>query len=231
MSRITRKELKTDKFALEVEHTVDFFEVHRDKIIRYSAIGVVVVLAIVAFLWYSRSQHATREEALNQALQVVNAPVGDPNTPGAFPTEEARQQEAAKRLADIATRYGGTEQGDIAVFYMASQLADQGKLSEAEKRFKEVADSGKANYASLAKLSLAQIYFSDGRNAEGEKVLRSLIDSPTAFVSKDQATIALARAIAPTKPAEARKLLEPLRTVPGQVGQVAITMYGEIPAQ
>jgi predicted negative regulator of RcsB-dependent stress response len=231
VSRITRKELKTDKFALEVEHTVDFFEVHRDKIIRYSAIGAVVVLAIVAFLWYSRSQHAAREEALNQALQAVNAPVGDQNTPGAFPTEEARQQEATKRLTDIATRYGGSEQGDIAVFYLASQLADQGKLSEAEKRFKEVADSGKANYASLAKLSLSQIYFSDGRNAEGEKVLRSLIDNPTAFVSKDQATIALARAIAPTKPAEARKLLEPLRTVPGQVGQVAITMYGEIPAQ
>ena len=35
MSRITRKELKTDKFALEVEHTVSLFEQHRQEIIRY----------------------------------------------------------------------------------------------------------------------------------------------------------------------------------------------------
>jgi hypothetical protein len=32
----------------------------------------------------------------------------------------------------------------------------------------------------------------------------------------------------PTKPAEARKLLDPLRKVPGAVGQAAIQAYGEI---
>jgi len=31
------------------------------------------------------------------------------------------------------------------------------------------------------------------------------------------------------KPAEARKLLDPLRNVPGAVGQVTLQTYGEIP--
>jgi hypothetical protein len=74
----------------------------------------------------------------------------------------------------------------------------------------------------LAKLSLAQIYFSDGRTAQGETALRELIAKPTVFVSKEQATIMLARFLGPTKPEEARKLLEPLITVPGGVSQVAV---------
>ena len=47
--------------------------------------------------------------------------------------------------------------------------------------------------------------------AEAEKLLRSLIDDPTILVSKEQATIALAKVVAKKNPAEARKLLEPLR--------------------
>ena len=58
-----------------------------------------------------------------------------------------------------------------------------------------------------------------------------LIAHPTDFVSKDQATIALARALIPTKPDEARKLLDPLRTRGDSVGQIALTLYGELPAK
>ncbi|MBS1859787.1 MAG: hypothetical protein JST11_30730, partial [Acidobacteria bacterium] len=106
--------------------------------------------------------------------------------------------------------------------------ADQGKLAEAEKIFQEVADKGNENYASLAKYSLAQIYFSDGRSQQGEKILRELMAHPTIYVSKEQATIALARFLGPKNPAEARKLLEPLRNAPDAVSSVALTMIGEL---
>jgi hypothetical protein len=80
-------------------------------------------------------------------------------------------------------------------------------------------------------LSLAQIYFADGRADQGEKTLRELMDKPTIFVSKEQAAIMLARYLAPTKPAEARKLLQPLMNTPGGVGQIAIGMAAELPQQ
>jgi len=92
-----------------------------------------------------------------------------------------------------------------------------------------VADHGDAKYASLSKLSLAQIDFADGKDGQGEAVLRGLISHPTIFVSKEQATIMLARFLGPKKPAEARKLLDPLRNAPGTVGQVALQVYGELP--
>jgi hypothetical protein len=92
-----------------------------------------------------------------------------------------------------------------------------------------VAQKGDEKYASLAKFSLAQIYFADGRVDQGEKLLRDLIANPTVFVSADQATISLARFLAPKKPAEARKLLDPLRSRPGNVGQTALSLLSEQP--
>lgn len=73
--------------------------------------------------------------------------------------------------------------------------------------------------------------FAEGRAADAEKILRDLMAHPTVFVSKDQAIVALARGIAPTRPDEARKLLEPLRTQNGVVSQVAITAVGELQGQ
>ena len=48
---LTRKELKQDKFAVEVEHTVDYFAAHRKQAIRYGAIALAVIL-IVARRFY-----------------------------------------------------------------------------------------------------------------------------------------------------------------------------------
>lgn len=232
MSRITRKELKTDRFALEVGHTVDFFDRHRREVLIYGAAALVVVLLVVGFYFYRQRQHAARERVLSQALQVLEAPVGAPAGSVAglsFATPEARDAEAAKRFGEIAAKYAGTSQGTIAEYTLAAMAADQDRILEAEKRFKTVAESGNREYASLAMMSLADIYFATNRIAEGEQLLRSLIDKPTVFVSRDEATIALARGIAGSKPEEARKLLEPLRASRNSaVSQAAIQSYSEI---
>jgi predicted negative regulator of RcsB-dependent stress response len=229
VSRITRKELKTDKFALEVEHTVSLFEQHRQEIIRYGGIAAAVVVLIVGYTIYSRSQHAAREQALSHAIEVQEAPVGQSGSGGlSFPTQEAKDAEAAKVFGDIKNKYSGSAEGQIASYYLASIQADQGNMAQAEKSFQDVAQHADTGYASLAKIALAQIYFSDGRNQQGEATLRDLMAHPTVFVSSDMASIALAKHYAAMKNnAEAKKLLEPLRSKPG-VGQVAITMLGEL---
>jgi predicted negative regulator of RcsB-dependent stress response len=230
VARITRKELKTDRFALEVEHTVSFFEHHQKELIRYGAGGIVVILLIIGYSIYSRHQHTAREEALYKAIQVQESPVGpNPGQGQNFPTQEAKDEVALKAFGDLASKYSGSEEGEIAQYYLGAIKADQGKLAEAEKSFKEVADKGDAKYASLSKFALAQIYFADGRADQGETTLRDLMAHPTIYISKEQATISLAHFIGPKKPAEARKLLEPLRSTPGPVGQTALQVYGELP--
>ncbi len=229
MARITRKELKSDKFALEVEHTVDFFEEHRDKIFRYGGIALGVIALIVGYWLFSRHQHTVREESLYKAIQTMYAPVGQAQAGvESFPTEQARDQAAIKALSDIVSRYGGSAEGEMGEYYLGSILADQGRLADAEKRYMNVAEKGNEKYSSLAKLALAQIYLADGKTDQGEKMLRDLIAHPTIFVSKDQATISLARALATRKPAEARELLKPLLQTAGPVSQVAASVNSEI---
>jgi len=233
VARITRKELKTDKFAEEVELTVDFFEEHRQDIIRYGAAFLVVAALVFGFMKYRGSQQAVRQAALAKAIAVQEAPIGQasPGVALSFPTQDAKDKEALKVFTELANKYSGSDEGYIGEYYLGCIASDQGKLAEADKHFTTVADHANQKYASLAKLSLGQLYFAEGKNDQGEKILRSLIENPTVFVSKDQATIALAKVIAPTKPAEARKLLDPLRAVPGPVSQTALQAYGELPPQ
>ena len=232
MARITRKELKRDKFAQEVGLTVTFFEEHQKEIFRYSMIAAVAGLLIAGYVLYQRHEHGLREEALTKAIQVQEAPVGASANGGlSFPTQEVKNQEALRVFSDLRNKYSRSEEGEIAEYYLGAIKADQGKLAEAEKNFQEAAQKSDEKYGSLARLSLAQIYFADGRTDLGEKTLRELIAKPTIFVSREQASITLARYLAVRKPAEARKLLDPLRNQPGEVGQVALEVYGEIGAQ
>jgi hypothetical protein len=229
VSRITRKELKTDKFALEVEHTVSLFEQHKQLIIRIGVAAVALAVVITAYVMYSRSQSKVREQALAHAISVQEAPVGQSGNGGlSFSSQEAKDAEAIKVFTDVKNKYSGSSEGQIASYYLASIQADQGNMAQAEKSFQNAADNSNADYASLSKMALAQIYFSEHKDAQGESVLRDLMAHPTIFVSADQATVSLARHYMTLKnPAEARKLLEPLKTKPG-VGQVAISMLGEL---
>jgi predicted negative regulator of RcsB-dependent stress response len=225
--------LKTDKFALEVEHTVDFVAEHQRQLILYGSIAVAVALVAVSVFFFMRHQHTVREQALGEAIQIQEAPVGPPN-PGAaltFPTEEAKRAAATKAFNDLASKYPRSDEAAIAKYYLGAMAADQGKMTDAEKLFQAAAATGDKNYASLARFSLAQVYFAEGRTADAEKILRDLMAHPTLFVSKEQATIALAKGIAPTKRAEALKMLEPLRTMAGTVSQVAINAVAELSAQ
>jgi len=233
VDRIARKELKTDKFAEDVGLTVTFFEEHQKDVVRYGGIGLAVIVLVGGFLLYTRHEHNLRQEDLTSAIRVQETPVATVAVGGqqTFPTQEAKEQAATKAFSDLASKYSGSDEGEIAVYYLGAIHADQGKLSEAEKNFLDVVSHADKNYASLARLSLAEIYFADGRADQGEKTLRELMDNPTVFVSKDEATIALARHLIGKNNAEARKLLAPIKDGKTQVSMIAQNLYGTIPPQ
>lgn len=229
MDRLTRKELKTDKFALEVEHTLDFLGEHRQQTIRYGAIALAVIVVLVGGYFYRQHQQAVRLELLRNALQVEEANVGQgPQGSMVFPTQDAKDQAARKAFTGLADRFPSSSEGVLARYYLGVNSADKGNLAEAAKAFQQVADSSEKGWASLAKLALARIDQSQGKLADAEKLLRSVVDHPTILVSKEEATIALAKVIAINNPDEARKMLEPLRTDRSAVSAAAVTALGEI---
>jgi predicted negative regulator of RcsB-dependent stress response len=231
VDRLTRKELKTDKFAQEFGHSVEYVAEHRKQLFRYATAAAVVIVIAVAIYGFNQYRQGERDDALKSALRIQDAIVGPSAPEGmlSFPTQQLKDAAGVKSMTDVATKYDGTRQGAVAHYYLGGLAADKGNLAEAEKQFKAVADTGDKNYASLAKLSLATIYGSEGKRAEGEQLLRSLVNNPTDLVSKEQATIALAKYLAPYNPQEARKLLEPLRADRSAISTVALSTLSTIP--
>ncbi len=232
MDRLTRKELKKDAFAREVGHTVDYLSEHRKKFVRYGTAALVVVVLAAGYYYYSKRQHAIRESELAAATLIQNAPIGQPEGRElAFPTVEARNKAATKAFTDLAAKYPSSDEGSVAKYYLGTIAADENRLDDAARWLNAAVEAGSKEYASLAKLTLAQVEFLRGRTNEAEKLLRDLIAKPTTFVSKDQATLALARILVDNRPNEARRLLEPLRTKPGASSRAALTLLGELPRE
>ena len=234
MDRITRKDLKTDDFALELGHAVSFFEKYKDDIARYGGILAAAAVLVAGYSVYRSHQHQARQLDLAKAIAVQEAPVGGASGNGGltFPNDEAKSAASAKAFGDLAKQFAGTAEGEIAQYYLASIEADKGNMAVAEKGFQEVAQKAEAEYASLAKLSLAQIYFSDGRNSQAEAVLRDLMAHPTVLVSKEQATLSLTAFLVHKDPVQARGLLEPLRVSPvDAVRNTATEQILELPKQ
>lgn len=233
MPGITRKELKTDNVAEGFERGLEWFEHHKKEEVRYGAVVLAVVVLVFGIITYRNHEHAARQEALAQCIRIQETPVATVAVSGqsTFPTQDVKDQAAIKAFADLESKYSGSDEAQIAEYYLGCIHSDQGKVSEAEKNFLNVSNHADANYASLAKVALAEIYFSDGRVDQGEKMFRDLIANPTVFVSKDQATISLAKHLIGRNNAEVRKLLAPIKDGKSPVASIAQQMSAQLPPQ
>ncbi|HTB20109.1 MAG TPA: tetratricopeptide repeat protein [Bryobacteraceae bacterium] len=234
MDKLTRKELKSDKFALEVQHSVEFVSEHRRQMVQWAAPVVGLVLIVIGIFWYRSYQHNARQEALHSTMLIQNSTVGASQSEYvvSFPTAQARETAVVKAWRDLATKYPGTEEGDIAEFFLGTNAADAGNLPEAAKHFQAAIDSGSGPYASEAKLALAQIYAAQGKINDGIQLIQSVIDHPTVMVSKDAAVLAMADLIKTSDPQRARKMVEPLRTsTRSAVSKAAITLDSSLSQQ
>lgn len=232
MDRHTRKQLKTDKFAQEVNDTFSFLNEHRAESIRYGLIALGVIVLVGGYFLYTRHETTVREAALAEAMRYDEAIIGpaDTVTNKAFPTQAAKDAARTKAFSDLYTKYHGTTEGSVGGLYIAADYADQGKYGEAEKIYKDVVDSAPKIYSSIAELSLAQVYSAEGKADEAEKLLKNRVDHPTELVSSDAAKIDLAQVYASNgKAPDALKLLDPLRqSTHSAVSKQALTQYSDI---
>jgi predicted negative regulator of RcsB-dependent stress response len=234
VANLTRKELKSDKFAQEVQHSVEFVSGHRQQMIRWGGPALALILIVAGVFYYRNYQHSARQEALHQAMRVQNATVGAPQGEYVitFATADARKTAVLKAWRDIAAKYPGTEEGRIAEFFLGTNAADDGNLADAEKHFKASVESGSGPYASMAKLALAQVYAGEGKVNEGATLIQSVIDHPTVLISKETATLALADLLKNTDLQRAKKMVEPLRTsTRSAVSRAAITLDNDLSHQ
>lgn len=222
-----------DQFTDSVAHGMDYVVQNRQKFL--PIVGGVVALLVLAggFFFWQKSQGDVRQRALQDALDIQNAGVGQAanSYTETFPTEEAKATAAAKAFKDLAAKYSGTNEGAIGHYYLGVQAADKGNLAEAESHLRDAEKGGNEETVSLAKSVLADVLVAQGKSAEAEKVLNELIAKPSALVSKEQATVSLARIVAKRDLAKARALLEPMRgNANPTVSRAATSVLGELQA-
>jgi hypothetical protein len=197
--------------------------------------GVVLAVLVIGLgsWFFISSRHDAREQALANALSLQNstvgAPAGAPAGIQSFPTEAAKSDAIHKAFNSIISQEGGSDEAYAAEYFLAGVDLTDGKQDDALKKYDHVASGGNADYGSMAKLAKAQVLFSLNRAPEAETILKDLIANPTAMVSKDQASIVLAKGIAASQPEEARKLLTPIAAEKSDVAQAASAALGELP--
>ena len=212
---MTRHELKEqlqhDRFTDAVSGAVGYARSHRENLTRWLMIaGIVLIIAGGAF-WFMAYRNSLRQQDLENAFVVLDAPVGAPAQLGkTFPTQDAKNKASMKALQDVVTKDGGTRQGLIAQYYLGTLKASTQDIKGAQADLENVANSS-SECASLAKIALAQIYSGENRIADAQNLLRDIINKPTDLVSKAQAEILLARMEEVTNPNESKKLLQEAR--------------------
>ena len=211
---MTRHELKEqlqhDHFTDAVSGAVLYAREHRENVTRW-AIGIAIALLLAgAAIWYAAWRNSVRQQDLQNAFAVLEAPIGTPGQLGkTFATQEAKNQASRKALEEVIAKDGGTRQGLIAQYYLGTLKAAQQNSQGAEADLSNVANSS-SECAPLAKIALAQIYAGENKIQQGQGLLRDIINHPTDLVSKAQAEILLAHLEETSNPKDARKLLQSL---------------------
>ena len=227
MDKATREELKSDPIASELTHSLEYVASHRDRVMRIGGAVLAVVLIVAGYLYYRERQAAERQAALAVALRVRDGQIGaapSPDDPRLYFTNLAEKQSALRKaLLDVVSKHPGSNEASLAQYQLGVLSSDEGKAQEAEQHFKDAEASGSGEYKAAARWALQEIYVGDGRTKEAEAILRGFVASPTDLVSKEQASIELAKLLAKTNPSEARALVEPL----SRVDRAAVARYAQ----
>lgn len=202
-----KDQLQHDQFTDAVTGVVSYTQSHRQEVIRWSIIGAAVLLVAGGIWGFLKYQSTQRQNDLAQAMAVTTAQIGPANDFGkTFPTEAAKDAAAEKAFSAVVAKDGNTEEGMIALYYLATQKAKTDQAGS-EPELKRVADSG-TKVAPLAKIALAQLYIGQNKTSAAQDLLRSIINDPTALVSKAQAQILLAQTEATVNPQDAKGVLK-----------------------
>lgn len=213
MQSYTRRQLKEDKFAKDVQGAVTWASENRT--VLAWTVGAVVIIAIVvtSLLLWSNHQNDVANMELAKALRTLNAPVRPASTPPdpttkSFASNVERGKEAEKELKGIADKFPHTKAGKLAGYLAGTAAAQAGDNSGAEQQLKSVADSSDKDTAALAKLALANLYSSTNRLSDAAKIYKDLTDHPTDTVPKSEAQLQLAALYEATDPKEAATLYQ-----------------------
>jgi predicted negative regulator of RcsB-dependent stress response len=211
----TRHQLKEDKFQEVTRGAIQRAQAHRQQLTLGAIVVLVVVLAAGGYGYWRSQQDEQASAAMGLAMNTyaasIRAPgaLADPSFPS-FTSAAERDKEAEKQFQAVADKYPHTDTGKNALYMAAAAALDGGQYSDAEAKFKKVADFRDKNLAALAKMGLASVYQATNRDQEAINTYNELMKKPTESVSRERVQFALAALYERKDPAQAKKMYDQL---------------------
>lgn len=193
--RLSRKEIKHDKFVDEMETA---YEVARKNVrwIVAAVVGVVVLIGVIVgvSLWLA-SQERKAQLRLAEAIEILDTPIGQPSPSGTYQTEQEKLDKAEPLLREIVDEYSGRDAADVAGLYLARLEAGRGELDPAIEKVRSFVDSHPEHVlAQSARISLYDLRLSKGESQEVIADLEKEISGTDSPLPTDISLAILARA-------------------------------------
>jgi hypothetical protein len=216
VSRLTRQQLKQDRFQTAYEQYEQWAREHYRDIVWVVGASVLVSGLILGVKTLQERRDEAANAALGAALDTFHAYVGEApqGALGAselsYPTAQAKYQKALGQFLDIANVKGlegilpKSRAATLALYYAGLCQAQLANDAGAMKTFEQLAGDSHHDVASLARFAQAGELVKSGKTAEGVKIYDELTAHPTSTVTRDMALLAKAEALAPSDPAQAR---------------------------
>jgi tetratricopeptide (TPR) repeat protein len=193
----TKAALKQDKFVNTTTHGLEWASENRQSVIRIGAIVLVaVVIAVVSAIVYNTRSNAA-SAAFGAAMQTYQTPLTQPGEPvpsgmKTYSSTAERAKAANALFQGIADKYSMMPGGRNALYFAGLTEIEAGQNQQAEDTLKKVADSWDSNLAGLAKIALAGLYRSTGRDQQAIDIYNQLTAKPTTTVPSGLAQLQLA---------------------------------------
>lgn len=188
MAKLTRKQLKKDRFVEEVGEAVGFFTTHRTSIIA-AAVGVVVlVVGGIGFYRYKLEQDEQARRAFQEAMDNYYGQVSLSTQPGrvTFATSIEKEMKIEESLKTVAEDYSGRFEGELARLHLALNELRDGDPEEGKKMLQAVMDDTGKEVSGLARKALADQLQLEGKHEEALKHYQYLVDNPTAMLPRER---------------------------------------------
>ncbi len=214
---ILRKDLKRDEIQETLRDTAFAIFTHEQAIAWIVGIVAVVALAIFGWQTYSERQNVKASAVFNDAMKVYNARIrtaaepADPNEIS-YTADQYKYMDAAQKFGQVALAYPHTRPGQLAHYYAALSAEKVGRDDIARQWLDGMAQTHDSEFAALANFELAQLDERAGQSDQAVRLYQGLIDRPAILVPKPVAMMALADYYSKTKPAEATRLYNLVKT-------------------
>lgn len=222
MDQQTKQALKHDQFIDTTQHGLEWASDNRRSVIIAGSILLALLIIVVgSFVIYNNRAHAA-SVAFGAAMQEYQTPLAEPGQPippgvKTYSSVAERAKAANQLFMATADKYSMMPDGKTSRYFGGLTYIETGNNAAAESTLKQVAGGWNNELASLAKLSLANLYRQTGRDAQATDLYNELTAKPTTSVPAGLAQLQLAELYEiQGKPEDAKKIYAKLKDKDGK---------------